>query len=154
MDGEDFRLLHVSEKGVTSGSTKRGLGALMRERVLPCGRNQPSKARRRLENGRGEAGNVHFRPLFPERPCDALPLATVGKYPDRARISKDGPSRHIPCIYATIGRIEISRASKNVHFRQSHAEAENGEGVLVIGRDEALSDAGRWFKQTGIKLSR
>ncbi len=116
----------------------------MKERVLQYRHNQPSDARRRLENGRGEAGNVHFRPLFPERPCDALSLATVGKDCDRARISKDRPSRYIPCIYATIGRIEFSRVSKYVHFRQSHAEAENGERVLVIGRDEALSDAEAW----------
>ncbi len=116
MKGKDFLLLHVSQKGIFPGSIRRGLGVLMRERMLRWSRNRPSDARLRLENSRREPKNVHFRPLFPERPSDALSLDTVGKDCDRARISKDGPSRYIPCIYATLGGIEISRVSKNVHF--------------------------------------
>ncbi len=116
MEEKEFILLRVFKNGVNSGSIRRVPGALIGEKVVESPHKWPSKARRRLENGRGEAGNVHFRPLFPERPCDALPLDTVGKYPDRARISKDGQSRYIPCIYATIGRIEIFRVSKTVHF--------------------------------------
>ncbi len=130
MKGKDFLLLHVSQKGIFPGSIRRGLGVLMRERMLRWSRNRPSDARLRLENSRREPKNVHFRPLFPERPSDALSLDTVGKDCDRARISKDGPSRYIPCIYATIGRIEIFRASKNVHFcppRPSRAAAQATE---------------------------
>ncbi len=122
MKGKGFRLLHVSQKGATFAPEDRGLGAFITERVVRNSRNRPSKARWMLHNGRGEAGNVHFRPLFPERLYEAVSLDTVRKACDRARMSKDRPSRHIPCIYATIGRIEIFRVSRNVHFRLPLAE--------------------------------
>lgn len=65
----------------------------------------PQRARWRLENGRGESKNVHFRPLFPDGHVGALSLDAVGKSMKRQEHRKDDGKRvlrGIARIHATI----------------------------------------------------